>query len=201
VTGGPALPYGLQKRHFEQAVEDLYDYLQTINTTLVEHLGLDWQEHIVRPAAVSNVISDFMQASLARHVPGLVVNTGHNGHPDLIPPNTYPNDAVRAGDEGVEIKSTRGSVADTHGARSGWVCQFNYWVDPEPVRAKRHPTMITKILLAKVGEELFRRNERQTELGTHTSTLDRDGLAVLRQGAIYVDDRFGLTNKPIPGKI
>lgn len=29
------LPYGLQTRHFEQAIEDIYDYFQTVNTILV----------------------------------------------------------------------------------------------------------------------------------------------------------------------
>ena len=45
----------------------------------------------------------------------------------------YPNDSVKAGDEGVEVKSTRkpGGAVDTHGARNQWMCVFVYLVDNE----------------------------------------------------------------------
>ncbi|QYG95868.1 hypothetical protein HC251_25165 (plasmid) [Iamia sp. SCSIO 61187] len=180
------LPYGLQRRDFANAMEAIYDFFESINTALMGR-GLEWFENTVRAAAVSNVISDLSAASVAKHSNGLVLNRKHNGHPDLIPRGTYPDDTVAAGEEGVEIKSTRGRVADTHGARAGWVCQFNYKVDPEPIIARRNPTVITHIYLANVTEALFRRNERKTGLGTHTSTLDKSGLAVLRQGLIYQD--------------
>ena len=167
-------------------METLYDFFHAINTTLIDR-GLEWMENTVRPAAVSNMISDMVAAAIAKHSNGLVENRQHNGHPDLIPRGVYAADTVKAGTEGVEIKSTRGRVADTHGAREGWICQFNYRVDPEPLIAQRRPTIITHIFLARVTEAHFRRNVRRTERGTNTSTLDRAGLVVLRQGLIYRD--------------
>ena len=49
-----------------------------------------------------------------------------NGHPDLLLQGHYPNDKARAGDQGVEIKTTRkpGGAVDTRGARSQWMCVF-----------------------------------------------------------------------------
>ena len=180
------LPYGLQERDFQNAMDALYDYFYSVNTALMGR-GLEWMENTVRAAAVSNIISDLTQAAIAKYSYGLVVNQRHNGHPDLIPRGKYPGDKALAAEEGVEIKSTRRSVADTHGARAGWVCQFNYRVDKEPVIAGRNPTIIEHIYLAQVTPDLYRRNVRKTELGTNTSTLDAEGLKVLRMGVIYTD--------------
>jgi hypothetical protein len=180
------LPYGLQIRDFRNTLDALYDYFEAVNVALMAR-GLEWVEHTVRPAAVSNMISDLAAAALAKYSNGLVENRQHNGHPDLIPRGMYPGDAIHAGGEGVEIKSTKGRVADTHGARAGWVCQFNYRVDDEPVIARRRPTIISHVYLARVTTDLFRRNVRRSELGTNTSTLDANGLRVLRAGLIYKD--------------
>ncbi|MCE9623746.1 MAG: hypothetical protein K8R99_15510 [Actinomycetia bacterium] len=178
------LPYGLQVRDFRNALDALYDFFHAVNTALMGR-GLEWMENLVRAAAVSNMVSDMASAAIAKHSNGLVLNRRHNGHPDLIPHGTYPDDKVEHGEEGVEVKGTRGRVADTHGARDNWVCQFNYKVDPEAIIAKRRPTIVTHIYLAHVTKELYRRNERKTELGTDTSTLDAAGMAVLRKGLIY----------------
>ena len=60
------------------------------------------------------------------------------GHPDLIVQGVYSNNRVKAGSEGVEIKTTRksGGAVDTHGARDQWMCVFVYKVDndAEPAR-------------------------------------------------------------------
>lgn len=70
-------------------------------------------------AAMSGLISDMISASMAQHSRTLVENRYHNGHPDLIVNGIYPNDSVKAGEEGVEVKSTRkrGGAVDTHSAR------------------------------------------------------------------------------------
>lgn len=183
------MPYGLKEKDFVNAMESIYEFFHSVNCLQVRR-GLEWIEFTVRPAAVSNIISDMCAGALAKYSNGLVENKQHNGHPDLIPFGTYPNDKVKAGSEGVEIKSTRRTVADTHGARAGWVCQFNYQVDPEPLLAERKPTAITHVYLAKVTLKDFRRNERKTERGTHTSTLHKGGLKVLRDGLVYKDTRI-----------
>ena len=99
----------------------------------------------------------------------------------------YPNDSVKAGAEGVEIKTTRkpGGAVDTHGARNQWMAVFVYNIDnvTEPAR-EREPMSFTEIYLAQVSVEDFRKNPRG-ELGTRTATLHREGVLKLRQNWIY----------------
>lgn len=106
----------------------------------------------------------------------------------------YPNNAVAAGEQGVEIKSTRraGGAVDTHGARRQWMCVFVYAVDDATEPAwDRAPMSFTEVYLAFVEEDDFRHNPRG-ELGTRTATLHSDGLAKLRRGCVYYD-RPGFT--------
>jgi hypothetical protein len=97
---------------------------------------------------------------------------------------------VKAGAEGVEIKTTRktGGAVDTHGARDQWMAVFVYDVDitTEPARERKAMTF-TEIYLAKVEVADFRRNARG-ELGTRTATLHREGVLKLRTNWIYRQD-------------
>ena len=127
------------------------------------------------------------------------MNTYHNGHPDLLVPGMYPDNFMKSADEGVEVKATKNRVADTHGARHGWVLQVNYVSDPSPDKTTRRPTLVKTLYLAQVTEDLFRRNER-AELGTRTATLDKRGLQVLRAGIIYSDPSGNPPKPPRGGR-
>ncbi|MEF3366904.1 hypothetical protein V3H18_10205 [Methylocystis sp. 9N] len=179
-------PFSLRQSDFEHAMEDLYDFFYDVNQLLLDK-GLKRLDDMLRPQALSGIISDMMTASLARFSRSLVENAHHNGHPDLVLRGKYPGDAVASGQEGVEIKSTtkRGGAVDTHGARNQWMCVFVYEVDvtTEPASA-RAPMQFVEVYLAKVEEADFRRNKRG-DLGTDTATLHRDGLKKLRAGVIY----------------
>jgi hypothetical protein len=125
--------------------------------------------------------------SLAKHSRTLTVNTYHNGHPDLVVRGVYPEDGVKAGSDGVEVKTTRhrGGAVDTHGARDQWMCVFVYRVDDETEPARnRIPMTFREVYLAQVTRADFRRNPRG-ELGTRTATLHREGIERLRRNWIY----------------
>jgi hypothetical protein len=110
-----------------------------------------------------------------------------NGHPDLVRKGVYPNNAVKAGDQGVEVKTTRkpGGAVDTHGARDQWMCVFVYAVDNETEPAmQRQPMSFNEIYLGQVGIDDFRKNARG-ELGTRTATLHAQGIAKLRNHWVY----------------
>jgi hypothetical protein len=133
------------------------------------------------------MISDMLTASMARHSRVLVENRQFNGHPDLIVRGRYPQNAVRAGEFGIEIKSTRkaGGAVDTHGARDQWMCVFVYKTDHATEPAEdRTPMRFTEVYLAHVTVGDFRRSPRG-ELGTRTATLDRAGIRKLRANWIY----------------
>ena len=113
------LPYELRPQDFELALQDVYDLFFDVNSTLLDK-GLGRLEDILerRKATLSGLLSDLLTASLGRHARALTENRWPNGHPDLIVRGRHPGDAAKAGEEGVEIKSTKNASAavDMHGA-------------------------------------------------------------------------------------
>lgn len=180
------LPYALRLLDFQAAMQDVYDLFYDINGLLLER-GLQRLDEMLRPAAMSGIISDLLTASLANHSRSLTENNFFNGHPDLVVSGVYPENSVQSGTEGVEIKSTRNKngAVDTHGAREQWMCVFVYEVDTatQPIR-DRAPMTFTNVYLTHVTESDFRHNSRGT-LGTRTATLHREGIRKLRSNWIY----------------
>jgi hypothetical protein len=180
------LPYELRLQDFRMAIQDVYDFFYDVNSHLTGK-GLQRLDDMLRPAIMSGVLSDMLTASLAKHSRVLTENFYFNGHPDLVVQGVYPNNAVKAGTEGIEIKTTRksGGAVDTHGARNQWMCVFVYDVDTESEPAtKRRPMTFTEIYLGKVSVNDFRKNSRG-ELGTRTATLHKNGIKKLRENWIY----------------
>jgi len=185
---GLVLPFNLRVEDFELAMQDVYDFFYDVNRLLIQK-GLDRLDDTLRPAIMSGVLSDMLTSSLAKHSRSLTQNLHFNGHPDLVVRGRYPKNKVAAGTDGVEIKTTRkaGGAVDTHGARDQWMCVFVYSIDnaTEPA-SERHPLRFVEVYLHQVTRSDFRKNERG-ELGTRTATLDREGLARLRQSWVYKD--------------
>ena len=180
------LPYQLRIDDFHLALQDVYDFLFDVNQHLTGK-GLQRLDDMLRPAIMSGVLSDMLTASLGTHSRVLVENTFFNGHPDLVVQGIYKNNSVKAGEQGVEIKTTRkkGGAVDTHGAREQWMCVFVYEVDIETEPAiNRRPMSFTEVYLGHVEIEDFRKNARG-ELGTRTATLHADGIKKLRESWIY----------------
>jgi hypothetical protein len=167
-------------------MQDVYDFFEDVNA-LLSGRGLQRLDDMMRPAALSGMLSDMITASLAKFSRALVENRHFNGHPDLIVRGKYANDAVASGVEGVEIKSTRktGGAVDTHGARDQWMCVFVYTVDNETEPASaRSPMQFTEVYLGKVLSSDFRSNGRG-DLGTRTATLHKLGIKKLRADWVY----------------
>jgi hypothetical protein len=181
-----ALPFELRPQDFQMAMQDVYDFFYDVNGHLLAK-GLQRLDDMLRPAIMSGVLSDMLVASLAKHSRVLRENRYFNGHPDLIVQGVYAGNAVKAGKEGVEVKTTRktGGAVDTHGAREQWMCVFVYDVDTETEPATaRKPMTFTEVYLGRVTTKDFRRNPRG-ELGTRTATLHKDGIQKLRENWVY----------------
>jgi hypothetical protein len=180
------LPFQLRLEDFAIAMQDVYDLFYDVNTGLLDK-GLERFDDFLRPAIMSGLLSDLLTASIAKHARTLTQNRYFNGHPDLVVKGVYADDAIKAGTEGVEIKTTRksGGAVDTHGARDQWMAVFVYQVDTttEPARDRRAMTF-TELYLGKVEIADFRKNARG-ELGTRTATLHREGILKLRGNWIY----------------
>lgn len=180
------LPYSLRVSNFKEAMQDVYDFFHTVNTLLLRN-GLQRLDDMLRPAALSGIISDMLTNRLANHTQSLCENKYPNGHPDLIVKGFYPNDSVKAGDKGIEIKTThkKGGAVDHHSARNENLCVFVFEVDNETEPAiNRKPLTFTEVYLAPVKESDFRKNERGSR-GTRTATLDKEGIAKFRKHWLY----------------
>jgi hypothetical protein len=119
------LPFELRLNDFAMAMQDVYDFFHDVNVGLVEK-GLERLDDMVRPAIMSGLLSDMLTASLAKHSRTLTANCYFNGHPDLVVRGVYPDNCVKAGSEGVEVKTTRKKAAQltrTVHATSG--CAFS----------------------------------------------------------------------------
>lgn len=183
---GAELPYELRLQDFEMAMQDVYDFFYDVNAHLTGR-RLQRLDDMLRPAIMSGLLSDMLTASLAKHSRVLVENQYFNGHPDLIVQGVYAGNAVKAGIEGIEIKTTRkaGGAVDTHGAREQCMCVFVYTTDNDTEPAiDRKPMTFTEVYLGQVTIEDFRKNARG-ELGTRTATLHKDGIKKLRDSWIY----------------
>lgn len=181
-----ALPYELRLDDFRIVVQDVYDFFFDVNTNLLAK-GLERLDDTLRPAIMSGLLSDMLTGSLAKHSRALTVNAYFNGHPDLLVKGLYAGNSAKAGEQGVEVKTTRkvGGAVDTHGARNQWMCVFVYSVDnvTEPA-FQRTPMEFSDIYLGHVSIEDFRKNARG-DLGTRTATLHAQGIAKLRANWIY----------------
>ena len=180
------LPFELRLKDYEIAMQDVYHFFFDVNR-LFHDKGLPRLDDELRPAIMSGLLSDMLTASLAKHSRSLTQNRFFNGHPDLIVNGRYPHNKIKAGTDGVEIKTPRksGGAVDTHGAREQWMCVFVYKVDlqTEPAESRR-PMCFTEVYLGHVTIEDFRKNPRG-ELGTRTATLDKQGIKKLRSNWIY----------------
>lgn len=181
-----SLPYELRPLDFQMAMQDVYDFFFDVNRLLMGK-GLQRLDDMLRPAIMSGLLSDMLTASMAKHSRVLRENQYFNGHPDLIVQGVYANDAVRAGTEGVEIKTTRnaGGAVDMHGARNQWLCVFVYGVDEETEPAvDRRPMTFLEVYIGEVTTADFRKNARG-ELGTRTATLHKEGIRRFRENWVY----------------
>jgi hypothetical protein len=180
------LPYELRREDFQMAMQDVYDFFYDVDAHLAGR-GLQRLDDMLRPAIMSGLLSDMLTASLAKHCRSLTQNRYFNGHPDLVVQGIYVDNAVKAGAEGIEIKTTRriGGAVDTHGARDQWMCVFVYSVDTDSEPARdRQPMRFIQVFLGAVTVEDFRKNPRG-ELGTRTATLHKHGIKKLRENWLY----------------
>lgn len=173
-------------------MQDVYDFFFDVNS-LMRDKSLERLDDMLRPAIMSGLLSDMLTASLARHSRSLTENCFFNGHPDLVVKGRYEGNCVKAGSEGVEIKTTRkaGGAVDFHGARDQWLAVFVYEVDNETEPAmERRPMTFTEVYIGQVRVADFRKNDRGP-LGTRTAALNREGINRFRRNWVYQVRRAG----------
>lgn len=187
--------YNLRQADFTNTMNDIYEFMYDLNRMSVER-GWGRFEDMLQLQALSNVLSNLLNSTMAKHSRELVVNSLPNGHPDLIRVGVYPNNLAAEADDGVEMKATRSTSAavDMHSAREQDLCTFVYQVDSNrdnvnvPI-ADRKPLQFIGIFLGHVIEDDYRKNARG-ERGTKTATLDAQGLAKYRKNWVYLTEKL-----------
>lgn len=190
------LPYNLRLSDFKSTMEDIYEFMFEMNEGTVNK-GWGRLEDALQKQALSNVLSNLLNMSLAKHSKGLVVNGLPNGHPDLIIKDKYSDNKIPSAAEGLEVKATSKCEAsvDMHSARDQHLCTFVYKVDSKEGKpiSEREPLKFVGIFLGHVTEEDYRKNSRGKR-GTQTATLDKNGLLKYRRSWVYMTDELRETH-------
>ena len=184
------LPYGLRASEIKAAIDDIYDFLYTMNKFMVEH-GWERLEETLSAATFSGVISELFVAGVSKRSATIIANRYHNGRPDLVPRGFYPGDKSQRGDEGIEVKASRRSAGwQGHNKESGWLmmCQYSVDIDTEPAN-EREPTRVVRVLCARLEESDWSFSGRKEgSRRTPTATIGRTKLIA---SVVYLDPAYG----------
>ncbi len=121
---------------------------------------------------------------------GLAANTYHNGHPDIIPAGKFPNDWVQYATEGIEVKGSRyESGWQGHNPEAVWLIVFSF--DNNSSSAPLDPAIPFRfkgVYAAKLQYEDWNYSGRsETSRRTITASVNRHGMAKMRENWIYID--------------
>lgn len=187
------LPYGLAIEHLRQSMDDFLDFLGFINRQL--HIkGVLRLESFLMPANFSSIFGEFMNISIPKYCSTLVKNQYHNGHPDLIPPGMFPDDAVQHATEGIEIKGSRHAGGwQGHNPESVWLMVFHF--DSNTVNDERKGIppksfRFVGIYAAKLEKADWTFSGRSdTSRRTITASVNRHGVEKMRENWVYRSDQ------------
>ena len=184
-----AMPYGCTVEHIYEAMKAFIHFLSVVNTELNSH-GMSRLESLLMPANFSSIVSEFMNSSIPKFCPTLVKNTYHNGHPDLVPINVYPNNAVQYAHEGIEVKASRYlSGWQGHNAEESWLMVFVFDSNrPSDERKGIAPRSFRFVKV--VGANLTRADwsfsgRSETSRRTITASVTPTGVARMEANWIY----------------
>ncbi|NES24074.1 MAG: hypothetical protein F6K41_35475 [Symploca sp. SIO3E6] len=183
------LPYGCTTQHIQQAMNDFVEFLGFINQQL-NTKGLERLESMLMPANFSSLVGEFMIANISKYCSNLVKNQYHNGHPDLIPAELFPNNSVQYTSEGIEIKASRyRSGWQGHNPEEIWLMVFVFDSN-RPVDAAKNIQPKPFRFLQVLGAQLTRQDwafsgRSATSRRTITASVTRSGYQKMRSNWIY----------------
>ncbi len=119
------IPFGVTTEHICRAMTEFTDFLGFLDLQLFSKQMPRFEDFLM-PANFSSMVGEFMGANIPKYCNGVVKNTYHNGHPDLLPAGKYlKNSAQHAGSDGIEIKASRYSKSwQGHNEEDVWLMVF-----------------------------------------------------------------------------
>jgi hypothetical protein len=186
---GAKIPFGMKPEHVRKAMQEFIDFLGFINRQLLTK-KMERLESFLMPANFSSIVGEFMAAAIPKHCKTVIRNKYHNGHPDLVPTNHYPGNAILHGPEGIEIKGSRHlSGWQGHNAEDVWLMVFCFdsntsrdaglGNDPKPFQ-------FIKVIGAKLEKADWQFSGRsETSRRTITASVKRSGFDKMESNWIY----------------
>jgi hypothetical protein len=183
------LPYGLNFAHISQSMSKFVDFLGFINEQLV-FKDMARLESFLMPANFSSIVGEFMNMSIPKYCNTLVKNQYHNGHPDLIPVNTFTNNAVQYSDRGIEVKASRHKSGwQGHNPEAVWLMVFCFDSNTSSDAAKNvvdKPFVFNAVYAAKLEESDWTFSGRsETSRRTITASVNKYGFKKMSSNWIY----------------
>jgi hypothetical protein len=183
------LPHGLTIQHVALAMNDYLDFLGFINKALGAK-RIQRLESFLMPANFSSIVGEFMTATIPKHCKGLVKNSYHNGHPDLVPAGVYQKDSCLHGDQGIEVRASRHlSGWQGHNPEDEWLMVFVFESNSPRDIATENPPIPFRFLKV-VGAELSKSDwqfsgRSATSRRTITASVKRSGFEKMEENWIY----------------
>lgn len=183
------IPHGLTLQQLTAAMNEFRDFLRFVSEQLLSK-GMVRLESLLMPANFSSVVSEFMNTSIPKHCPTLVKNAYHNGHPDLLPANAYPNDSVQYGHTGIEVKASRYRKSwQGHNAEESWLMVFVFDCNRPRDTAQGvppRPFSFVKVVGAQLETSDWKFSGRSgTSRRTITASVTPTGYAKMEANWIY----------------
>jgi hypothetical protein len=168
---------------------DFVDFLGFVNNQLFTQ-EIQRLETLLMPANFSSIVGEFLSAGIPKHCPTLVKNRYHNGHPDLIPAGSFPQDAVQHTDEGIEIKSSRYQAGwQGHNPEDTWLMVFVFHSNrPGDAAAGKQPQPFRfgQVLGARLTQADWTFSGRSaTSRRTITASVNPSGYRKMQANWIY----------------
>ena len=145
-------------------------------------------EAMLMPANFSSLVGEFMPTAITKYCPTLIKNQYHNGHPDLIPVDYYPNNKILHGDEGIEIKASRNlSGWQGHNAEAVWLMIFVFDSSNQSDKGNDIPPRPFKFVT--VGGAKLSKNDR-SESGRSPTSRRTPTASIVRSGYLKITDNW-----------
>ncbi len=186
------LPYGLQITHVKAAMLEFQSFLKIINKSLVSS-QFHPLEAFLMPANFSSIVGEFMGTAIPKYYHGLARNRHHNGHPDLVPVQTYADNAVLHGDKGIETKASRHINGwQGHNPEDVWLMVFVFdsstpreIIDGTPFKSFR----FLKVIGAQITKSDWTFSGRSgTSRRTITASVNKAGFEKMEANWLYRAD-------------
>jgi hypothetical protein len=186
------LPYGLTIDHIKRSMEEFLGFLGFINGQLCAK-RIHRLESFMMAANFSSLVGEFMSATIPRFCKSVVKNRYHNGHPDLLPMDMFPKNAMQHGTQGIEIKAFRYLRGwQGHNAEDAWLMVFVFdsntsQLDKETNQAQQpRPFQFVKVIGARIEKDDWLFSGRsETSRRTITASVTRTGYEKMEGNWIY----------------